>query len=131
MAAAPDSQRNVIFPHSREKGGEVDQPVYSLVHHDFLQHSQIYTIPSCQHFRGLSATWRHLKSRTSAKTKGPLASSSSPGLMMSESTTLSAPCIARSSRARPVPSWPRPPVIKTLQWRSCFYQQTTQHKTQQ
>ena len=127
MAAAPDSQRNVVFPHSREKGGEVDQPVYSLVHHDFLQHSQYHHV----NFISLSATWRHLKSRTSAKTKGPLASSSSPGLMMSERTTLSAPCIARSSRARPVPSWPRPPVIRTLQGRSCFYQQTTPQKTQQ
>ena len=54
-------------------------------------------------------SWRHLKSRTSANTKGPevegwklgmvvvrgqsspLASSSSPGLMMSERTTLSSP----------------------------------------
>ena len=65
MAAAPDSQRNVVFPHSREKGGEVNQPVYSLVHHDFLQHSQSLIMSTLYLYQPPGDTWSrgHLRRR--------------------------------------------------------------------
>ena len=33
----PDGQRNIVLPNGREEGGEMDQPVDSVGHHDFLQ----------------------------------------------------------------------------------------------
>lgn len=32
----PDRQGDIVLPHGGEKGGEVDQPVNPLVHHNLL-----------------------------------------------------------------------------------------------